>query len=65
MKKPIITPQYISHSIIAMIGAVLVWRGLWRILDDVDVAFFGGDNFWFAVANVGIGILILLIYRKL
>lgn len=51
--------KYISEHLLTVIGIVLVWRGVWHILDEIDKVFFGG-NYWFtAVGGIIIGLLIL------
>lgn len=40
---------------------IMIWRGIWYVLDIVDVWFFGGSHVWTAIAGVIIGIVILYI----
>jgi len=43
---------------------VLVWRGVWVILDQLDIMFLGGNHIWSAVIGFVIGFLILYIPDK-
>ncbi len=52
---------YFVKNISVVLGIVLIWRGIWIILDKVDYALFGGDHIFTAVTGVIIGILILYI----
>jgi len=40
---------------------IMIWRGIWYVLDVADVWFFGGSHFWTAIAGIIIGIIILYI----
>ena len=40
---------------------IMIWRGIWYILDMADVFIFGGSHFWTAVLGIAIGIIILYI----
>lgn len=51
----------LGKNVFTVLGLVLVWRGIWYILDWVDIAFLGGDHTWTAVLGVLLGLLILYI----
>lgn len=40
---------------------ILIWRGIWYLLDIIDAAYFGGGHVWSALGGIAIGILILYI----
>jgi hypothetical protein len=44
-----------------VLGLVLVWRGVWYLLDGVDVWLFGGSHTLSALLGIGIGIAILYV----
>jgi hypothetical protein len=48
-----------NFSIAAAI--IMIWRGLWYLLDIVDATFFGGVHIWTSLAGIIIGIIILYI----
>ncbi len=37
MFKKKLTPFYIIKNIITVIGLVLIWRGIWYVLDQLDI----------------------------
>jgi membrane associated rhomboid family serine protease len=47
------------RNIYVILGIVLVWRGVWYVLDWLDQIFFGGHHWWTAIAGVIGGILLL------
>ncbi|MFZ4622485.1 MAG: hypothetical protein ACOYNS_18115, partial [Bacteroidota bacterium] len=53
------TLHYFGKNIVIVIGIVLIWRGIWYILDSLDVLFFGGDHMPLAVGGIIVGLLIL------
>ncbi len=58
MQTPL-TLKYLAKNLGIIIGIVLVWRGIWHMLDAIDVWFFGGFHFWTGFIGVVVGILIL------
>lgn len=53
------TLHYIAKNIVIVVGIVLIWRGIWYILDYLDILFFGGDHMPLAVGGIIVGILLL------
>jgi len=51
--------KYFAKNISVAIGIVLIWRGIWIILDELDYVLFGGSHMVTAVAGVIAGILVL------
>ncbi len=47
-----------------VVGIVLVWRGIWYLLDKMDVYLFGGSHIWTAIGGIIIGLLILYLPDK-
>ena len=54
-----ITLAYLVKDVSIVVGLVLIWRGIWYILDALDMWGFGGSHFWTATAGIAIGILVL------
>lgn len=54
-----LTVKYLAKNISIAIGLVLIWRGIWFILDELDVLFFGGSHLWTALVGIVIGLIIL------
>ena len=50
---------YFSRYLIASVGLVLVWRGLWFILDQIELSLLGGNHAGMAIASVIAGMYIL------
>lgn len=42
-----------------VIGLVLIWRGVWFLLDSIDATLFGGSHEFTALGGIVIGLLIL------
>ena len=64
MKKHPLTLSYLAKNISVVIGLVLIWRGVWYILDGIDLFLFGGSHTWTAWGGVVLGLLILYIPDK-
>ena len=64
MLKNNLTVRYFTKNISIVIGLVLIWRGIWYVLDGLDNWFFGGSHFWTAVVGIIVGLLILYIPDK-
>ena len=58
------TLAYLIKNLGIVVGLVLVWRGIWHMLDGIDIAFFGGSHFWTGLAGIIIGLLILYLPDK-
>ena len=44
-----------------VIGLVLIWRGIWYILDWIDFTFLASQHVWTAGGGIVLGLLILYI----
>ncbi len=64
MAKHKITLQYFAKNISIVVGVVLVWRGIWYVLDGIDKWLFGNSHVWTAFAGIIIGLLILYLPDK-
>ncbi len=52
---------YFARNILTATGLVLVWRGIWYIMDSIDITFFDGRHGLSAVIGFIVGLLILYI----
>ncbi len=52
-------PSYFVHHLSLAIGLVLVWRGVWYVLDEIDKIFFGGYSGWTGLLGILLGVIIL------
>jgi 4-amino-4-deoxy-L-arabinose transferase-like glycosyltransferase len=58
MKKLRILRSFATNMSIVL-GIVLIWRGIWYLLDAMDVWAFGGSHVWTAAAGVVVGLIVL------
>ena len=56
---PRLTLRYVSKNLSIAIGLVLIWRGIWYVLDWVDMAVFDGNHVFLALGGIVLGIVIL------
>ncbi|MBP9058403.1 MAG: hypothetical protein KBF62_02060 [Candidatus Pacebacteria bacterium] len=56
--------SYFAKNISIVFAIVLMWRGIWYILDRVDLLLFGGGHMLTAVCGVILGIIILYLPDK-
>ncbi len=50
---------YFAKNLYIVLGVVLVWRGVWYVLDDLDKLLFAGSHLWTAVAGILLGVVLL------
>lgn len=55
---------YFLKNIYIVFSIVLVWRGVWYVLDEIDKYFFGGSHLITAIIGVVIGIALLYLPDK-
>jgi hypothetical protein len=58
-KRNPLTVRYLANNIAVVLGLVLMWRGIWYLLDGIDSLFFAGDHLITAALGVLVGLLIL------
>ncbi|MEK7631058.1 MAG: hypothetical protein AAB417_03465 [Patescibacteria group bacterium] len=54
-----LTLRYFAHNLSIVVGLVLIWRGVWYVLDELDILFFGGGHAYTAIGGIILGLLIL------
>lgn len=59
-----ITLRHLAKDISIVIGLVLIWRGIWYVLDGLDYLFWGGSHTWTSIGGIILGLLILYIPDK-
>ena len=42
-----------------IVGLVLIWRGIWYVLDSMDMTLFGGSHIFTALGGIIAGFIIL------
>ncbi len=53
--------KYFVRTLSIVVGLVIIWRGIWHVLDVIENTFFGGEMLWTGVVGIAIGILLLYI----
>lgn len=56
--------RYFATNLSVVIGIVLVWRGIWYLLDTLDSILFQGNHIPFAVLGIILGVLVLYLPDK-
>jgi len=56
--------KYLTKGISVAIGIILIWRGVWILLDMVDELILSGDHTITAVGGIIVGILMLYLPDK-
>ncbi len=64
MAKRKITVGYLTKNISSIVGIVLIWRGLWYFLDEVDKLLFGGSHMITAIVGIVVGLVVLYLPDK-
>jgi len=64
MKKNSVSIKYLAKNISIVVGIVLVWRGIWYVLDEFDKLVFGGSHAWTALVGIIVGLIILYLPDK-
>lgn len=59
-----LTLNSLTRNLAIIIGLVLVWRGIWHVLDSIDKYFFGGNSFWTGIGGIIVGLLLLYLPDK-
>lgn len=59
MNKKKLTYEYLVKNIAIVLGIVLVWRGIWYLLDYIDLLVLGGSHWLSSVGGILLGLLLL------
>ena len=51
--------SYFVKNISTVVAFVLIWRGVWELLDKIDYVLFGGSHVVTAIGGVVLGLYIL------
>jgi hypothetical protein len=52
---------YFVRNLSIVVGLVLIWRGVWYILDYIDIAVFGGSHTFSAIGGIVLGLIVLYV----
>jgi len=53
--------MYFVRTLSIVVGLVLIWRGIWHVLDVLEYTFFKGELFWTGIGGILLGIMLLYI----
>ena len=56
--------RYFGRNLGVVIGLVLIWRGIWHILDAMDILVFNGNYLWTSIGGIILGLAILYLPDK-
>ncbi|MEK7120696.1 MAG: hypothetical protein AAB840_01250 [Patescibacteria group bacterium] len=54
-----LTLRYLASNLYIVAGLVLVWRGVWYVLDGLDLLAFGGSHWYTGLGGIILGVAIL------
>ncbi len=62
--KKLFSPQkpsigFFLHNLMVVVGLVLIWRGVWYVLDWIDLVLFNGNHVWLAAGGIVLGFVVL------
>lgn len=61
MKKDNLNLKYFVKNLSVVVGLVLIWRGVWYVMDYVDVIYFSGNHAFTALGGIILGLFILFL----
>jgi hypothetical protein len=53
------TLQYFARNLGIIVGIVLIWRGVWVVLDQIDLWLFGANHLSTAILGIIAGFVLL------
>ena len=56
--------SYLAKNMSIVFSLVLIWRGIWYVLDAFDIYFLNGSHVFTAIGGIILGLLILYIPDK-
>lgn len=56
--------RYLVSNLGIVVGLVLIWRGVWYVLDGIDLYFINGNHVLTALGGIVLGLLILYLPDK-
>lgn len=60
-KNPLI---FILKKTTYLTAIVLIWRGIWILLDEIDILLFNGSQEWTAIGGIILGLILLVLPEK-
>ncbi len=56
--------RYLASNLGIVVGLVLIWRGIWYVLDGIDLYFLSDSHTLTALGGIVVGLLILYLPDK-
>lgn len=53
--------RYFVRTLSIVVGLVMIWRGIWYVLDEIDVILFGEYNYLTGLIGIVLGVILLYI----
>ena len=53
--------RYFIHTLSIVVGLVMIWRGIWYVLDELDTLLFGEYNYLTGLFGIVLGVILLYI----
>lgn len=53
------TFEYFAKNITVVVALVMIWRGVWYVLDEIDFLFFSGSHIESALFGIILGLALL------
>ena len=57
--KPHKNIKYFIKTLSIVVGLVMIWRGVWYVLDEIDTILFGEYNYLTGLIGIAVGVLLL------
>lgn len=64
MKKSKLTWKYFLRNFVIVVCLVMIWRGIWYVLDEIDKILFGDSNIWVALVSIFLGLFLICLIDK-
>lgn len=56
--------RYFAKNLSVVVSLVLIWRGIWYVLDGLDAMFFGKSHVVTAIGGIILGLILLYVPDK-
>ena len=56
--------RYVAEHLFVVMSVVLIWRGIWYVLDAIDAIMFQGNHLYTAIGGIVIGLIVLYLPDK-
>lgn len=53
-----------AKGLYPLLGVVLIWRGVWYVLDEIDLFVFGRNHGWTSAIGIIVGLVLLYLPER-